>query len=72
MCNQIQAWENASDQVTIIAFSFASDWLGRWSKFSKPIIERSKAKPMQSHITFDTQLLKIACLPKYLFGVLKN
>ena len=30
-----------------------------WHKFSRPIIERSKAKPMQSRITFDTHL-KIA------------
>ena len=53
-----QARENASDQVAI-GFSFASDWLGRWREIFRPIIDRSKAKPMQSRITFDTRL-KIA------------
>ena len=43
----------------MIGFSFASDWLRGWCEFSRPITERSKAKPMQSRITFDTQL-KIA------------
>ena len=57
-CNQSEARENASDQVTF-GFSFASDWLRGWREFSKPITKRSKAKPMQSRITFDTQL-KIA------------
>ena len=52
--------ENASDQVAI-GLSFASDWLRGWREFSRPITERSKAKPMQSRITFDTQL-KIALL----------
>ena len=32
-----------------------------WREFSKPITERSEAKPMQSRITFDTQL-KIALI----------
>ena len=58
--NRPQARENASDQVAI-GFSFASDWLRGWCEFSRPITERSKAKPMQSRITFDTQL-KIALL----------
>ena len=40
-------------------FSFTSDWLRGWREFSRPITEHSKAKPMQSRITFDTQL-KIA------------
>ena len=48
-----QARENAD------AFSFASDWLRGWREFSRPITERSEAKPMQSRITFDTKL-KIA------------
>ena len=48
------------DQVGI-GFTFASDWLRGWCKFSTPITERSKANPMQSRITFDTQL-KIALL----------
>ena len=50
-----QARENASDQVAI-GFSFASDWLKKWPEISRPITERSVAKPMQSRITFDTQL----------------
>ena len=29
----------------MIGFGFASDWLRRWCKFSRPITERSKAKP---------------------------
>ena len=41
-----QARENACDQVAI-GFDFASDWLGRWREFVKPIIERSKVKPKQ-------------------------
>ena len=53
-----QARENASDLVAL-GVSFASDLLGRWRQFSRPITERRKAKPMQSRITFDTQL-KIA------------
>ena len=57
-CNRPEARENASEKVEI-GFSFASDWLRAWREFSKPITERSKAKPMQSRITFDTQL-KIA------------
>ena len=56
--NRSQARENASDQVAI-GFSFASYRLRGWREFSRPITERSKAKPMQSRITFDTQL-KIA------------
>ena len=47
--NRPQARENA----------FASDWLRGWGEFSRPITARSKAKPMQSRVTFDTQL-KIA------------
>ena len=43
--------ENAGDQVMI-----ASDWLREWREFSGPITKRSKAKPMQSQITFETQL----------------
>ena len=43
----------------MIDFSFASDWVRGWHKFSSPITKHSKAKPMQSRITFDTQL-KIA------------
>ena len=45
-----------------IGFSFASDWLRGWREFFRPITERSKAKPMQSLITFNTQS-KIALKP---------
>ena len=61
--NRCQARENGSDQVAI-GFSFASDWLGRWREISKAVTKRSKAKPMQPRITFDTQL-KIALLSNY-------
>ena len=50
-----KARENASDQVAI-GFSFASDWLKKWREISRPTTELSNAKPMQSRITFDTQL----------------
>ena len=50
-----EARENAGDQV-VIGFSFVSDWSRERREFSKPITERSKAKPMQSEITFNTQL----------------
>ena len=60
ICKRLQARENANEQV-VICFSFASDWLRGWREFSRPITERSKAKPMQSWITFDTQL-KIALI----------
>ena len=53
-----KARENAGVQV-LIGFSFASDWLRKSCEFSGPITERRKEKPMQSQITFDTQL-KIA------------
>ena len=39
-----------------IGFGFASDWLTEWWNFSGPITERSKAKPVQSRMTFDIQL----------------
>ena len=45
--------ENVGDQV-VIGVSFACDWLREWHEFSGPIKERSKAKPMQFRITFDT------------------
>ena len=43
----------------MVGFSFASDWLRGWRKFSGPITDRSKVQPVQSWITFDT-CLKIA------------
>lgn len=49
---------NAGDQV-VIGFSFAFDWLREWREFPGPIKEESRAKPMQSRISFETQL-KIA------------
>ena len=49
---------NASDQVTI-GFSFASDSLRDWRKFSGPITKRNEAKQLQSRVTFNTEL-KIA------------
>ena len=59
-CNRREARENGSDQVKI-GFSFASDWLRGWREFSKPITERSTAKPIQSRNTFDTQLKIAVC-----------
>ena len=59
-CKRPQGRENASGQVAI-GFSFEPDWLSRWREFCRPITERSKAKPIQSRITFDTQL-KIALM----------
>ena len=50
-----KARENAGLQ-DMVAFFFASDWLKDWWQFSGPITERSKAKPVKSQITFDTQL----------------
>ena len=50
-----KARENANHLV-VIGFSFASDWWRKWCEYSDPITERSKAKPVQSRITFDTQL----------------
>ena len=41
-----------------MGFSFESDWLRKWCKFSGPIIKRKKANLQQSQITSDT-LLKI-------------
>ena len=53
--NLLKARENASDQV-VFGFSFTFDWLRLWREFSGPITQRSKAKPKQYNITFDTQL----------------
>ena len=66
------ARENASDQVAI-GFSSASDWLRGWREFSRPITERSKAKPMQSWITFDTQLkIALTLVGKVVFAFKHN
>ena len=53
--NFLKARENASNQV-VFGFSFTFDWLRLWRDFSGPITQRSKAKPKQYNITFDTQL----------------
>ena len=60
--NRRQARENARVQLAI-GFGFASHWLRKWREFCQPITERSKAKPKQTRITFDTQL-KTALKPK--------
>ena len=52
---QRQARENARVQLAI-GFGFASHWLGKWHEICQPITERSKVKPKQTRITFDTQL----------------
>ena len=41
-----------------MGFSFESDWLRKWCKFSGPIIKRKKANLQQSQIISDT-ILKI-------------
>ena len=43
-------------ELFVVVHSFSSDWLRGWREFSGPITERSKDKPMQFRITFDTQL----------------
>ena len=53
--NFLKARENARNQV-VFGFSFTFDWLRLWREFSGPITQRSKAKPKQYNITFDTQL----------------
>ena len=53
--NFLKARENASNQV-VFGFSFTFDWLRLWREFSGPLTQRSKAKPKQYNITFDTQL----------------
>ena len=50
-----KAREKASDQV-VFGFSLTFDWIRLWREFSGPITQRSKAKPKQYNITFDTQL----------------
>ena len=58
-----KARESAGDQVAV-GFSFASYWLRGWCNFSGLITKRSKEKPMQSRITFDTRL-KIVLLSEW-------
>ena len=50
-----KARENAGNQV-VTAFCFESDWLREWCEFLLDQSQRSKAKPMQSQMTFDTYL----------------
>ena len=41
----------------MIGFSFASDWLSEWWRFSGPITEHCyQVKPKQSRVAFDTRL----------------
>ena len=49
------ARENTGNQVVTI-FRFESDWLREWCEFLLDQSQRSKAKPMQSQMTFDTYL----------------
>lgn len=44
--------ENVGEQV-VIGVSFASNWLGEWYEFSRPITERSQPIRMQFPIAFD-------------------
>ena len=53
--NLLKAREKASDQV-VFGFILTFDWIRLWREFSGPITQRSKAKPKQYNITFDTQL----------------
>ena len=57
-----KARENAGDQV-VIGFSFACHWSREWREFSRPITERNNTKPMQSRITFGTQLQNCSINP---------
>ncbi len=50
-----EARENVWKRATI-GFGFTSGWLRKWRESFKPINERSNAKPMQTRITFDTQV----------------
>ena len=50
-----KARENAGNQV-VSAFCFKSDWLREWCEFLLDQSQRSKAKPMQSQMTFDKLL----------------
>ena len=40
-----KARENAGDQVVVLGFCFASDWLRGRCEFPGPITKRGKAKP---------------------------
>lgn len=50
-----QAQKSTSDQV-VIGLTFESDWLREWLESSRPVTERSRAKPMQSWVTFDDEM----------------
>ncbi len=47
----------------MIGFGFTSDWLRKWRDGFKPITKRSNAKPMQTRITFDTQVKTALKIP---------
>lgn len=47
---------NHRQQQVVIGLTFESDWLREWLESSRPITERSRAKPMQSWVTFDDEM----------------
>ena len=49
-----KARDNGGNQIAI-GYLLTSDWLGHYD--FRPITDRSKAKPKQSQITFDIQLI---------------
>ena len=51
-------------------FSFASDWLREWREFSRLITGRSKATPIQSQDTLDTQLKNALWCERIISGLL--
>ena len=54
----------------MIGVSFASDWLRECCKFSEPITEQSKAKPMQHQITFNIHISYYAINFNLYIGIL--
>ncbi len=67
-CSWHEARENVRERITI-SFGFTSDWLKKWRESFKPITEGTNAKPMQTRITFDTQV-KTALLEKVIMDLL--
>ncbi len=51
----LEARENVRERV-MIGFGFTPDWLRKRREGLKPIIKRNYAKPMQTRVTFDTQV----------------
>ena len=67
-CHNTRARVNADDQ-SVIDFSVASDWLGKWREFSGPITEQKKKNQWNPRLLvghrnyfgfwfYDTQLTK--------------